>query len=830
MTLGDRRASSSQNGDPLEYVRRGQYWDSAAARLCGPGTVATLRALAELPPGGGIVLVPVARQMPSAGHIAASLLLHVVCHSDRVTVPPARLIVVPDNISTREGYCSLRISASELRRLMDAWRVRAAAAGHSPGDHTEVEKALIRRLRNKHVLPDIETLHLFFPGFRYTTRDDLVSIGSRAHLRTDDHDPAVLFTDSLTVARFSTGQSYPPPDWILLDCRRVGTEPRIDEVEKISRSFPTTRTAWLLPGVGHHLFNKLRGRGAKVCWLETMAELPPRPLTVDGAALNDRVSWKAIAWHDGAADLDHLQALLFDARRLMSSRSPSESWVVFRLLRHSILLLTSLPVRSAYYDAAAVERYGVLTTRELLEELSLRALRLAALDPVLAAIAEEAHAVLAATQARADGNNQRQNALLAAVESGIGSGEGLMLAVHGRTMRTAVESFLAEALRTNLGDLLAVGITIETVHDLSRTLHGQRPRALWTTYSGASDLDFILSLDGTCTMLLLNRLEQSLLACDLVQWGNRADAAQLGTESLGIQSPGTRTAISELAMLARTLRGSATQDATARPPQDWERLFEDDIGSVISQRSPLPPDSPGTLRPAVLVTFLTPGVAAHFPERAILTVLRQGQEKPSEISLDELRAGDRVVFVDKTVGRTLYELMQDQLTQSPTVGAAAQLVGLWHRALAEGYRRTALLPDQLLQRLQGRGSKITTSQTVKNWVRGVVLGPEDLEDVDRFAAVLAIARSDPRILQDIKRSIAGLRNTYRLFAKIVYRTILTAGSGGQLSDAEERLLEEHGLTLRDIAGAVSIETVTRVATQAEPVPAQFIGIRIEQGH
>lgn len=97
-------------------------------------------------------------------------------------------------------------------------------------------------------------------------------------------------------------------------------------------------------------------------------------------------------------------------------------------------------------------------------------------------------------------------------------------------------------------------------------------------------------------------------------------------------------------------------------------------------------------------------------------MIHQAQTEPSEVPVDDLQVGDRVVFIDREIGKTIYELMQEQLTQSPLVGATAHIVSIWHRAVAGAFTRSALTVDQLHKELQRRGSVIKTTQTVRYWL------------------------------------------------------------------------------------------------------------------
>jgi len=639
----------------------------------------------------------------------------------------------------------------------------------------------------------------------------------------------VVFTDCIALAEWPGLALTNCPDYTVVECRGAVGELDAKYFEQLSGAFEQTRLIWILPDLGHPLFNKLYGRGVKVCWYH--AELPA--IAVERApgqsAAQPILRWSPVGWRGDRGDLERLLQLLSDARHEAKLARQSEGWVAVGILKAAILVLTTLPVTRKCYDEAAVEHFRTFTTTEFLSALASKELSIAPALPSLAASLEESHAILSSIVSKLDDSNARADSIVQRVEEGIGNGQGVCLVVRSRPMRAAMESYLTTTLNTDLGDLLATGIRVETRTDVASGSVdlGLRP-ILWTVYSGGPDLDTILRNQARGPTVLLGPIERELLREDLVRWLNRGTVAQQGTEALGLPAQGTATVLQALKNLTGELKSSAPLRTADHLPFDIEELFTDQEAQTKVDRKQPSADVAQATRPAFRVDLEEYGTRAYFPERGLLTVLRSGKAEPVEVTVRELRAGDRIVFVDKAVGRTLYELMQDQLVRSPIVGAAAQVVRLWHRALGEGYRRSSLTFDEVLSHLRQNGSTITSDQTVRSWVRGGVLGPQDLTNVDRIAAILGIAKRDGRIIEEIKRGIAGLRKVHRSFARIVYRSILSLGAGGQLSDADEALLEEHGLQLKDLREAVSIMTVVDVAKTAEQVPVGKVGVQIEE--
>lgn len=755
-----------------------------------------------------------------AGEVAASLILRSVCCTDEVKLPPLQILAVPDRLGARHGYLSFSMPVGDVRQLMNAWRVRARAAGRSPGDLTAVEQALVRRAKLSASTPSTTgNLHLFFPAYRFSDDGELVTVASRDHLRADDSLPALTFVDSPNAALEHLERQGMDPDWVLFDSSLCGQDLRPDEVLSWHDRFPRARHVCLVSGLSHGITDKLRGRGFRVCWLRDST------LATASEAIEQRIKCIGVDTGSESQDLLQLMSLVSDIRRTVTIRDGGPGLAALNALRSAIHVITSLPVDRGYYDAAAVERFTALTTSELLASLREHELRLAVSRPVAAAAIDEALSILSHLAERADGQSERTRVLLERVGAAIANGTGLCIVVRNRTIRSAVESCLNDAFDTNVSDLNAVGVSIETRRDLRPHSFAPSKPFLWTSYAGLPDLDTVIALSPKPVIMLLNQFEHEMLARDLRLWTNRANAAQQGTESLGVSLLGKRRFLEGLSGLATHVRSSRALASDNRVASEILRLFDDVTMSLITAPASAADEPADVMRLALTVSFES-GARSYFPESSVATVLRAKGEEPVEVPVKELKVSDRVVFVDRTIGRTIYELMQEHLSESPLVGAAAQMVGLWHRAIATTQARIGLSPHEIHRCLRAAGSSITTVATVRSWLRGVVLGPQDLQDVDRLAGILGIGQRDPGVIETFKTSIRSLRNVYRQFAKLVYRTILSGGTGRRLSETEQALLEEHGISLLDLRQAIAIETVISIDTSVQPRPASLIGQRI----
>jgi hypothetical protein len=714
------------------------------------------------------------------------------------------------------------MASFDVRRLMDAWRLRAVGCGQSPGDLTKVEQSLIRRAKRRtdasKVPPVLENLHLFFPAYRFADVDSLVTVASRDHLRADDALPAVAFVDSVEPYGETLKSWGMDPEWVIFDAANAGRSLDADEIQKWHERFPRARQICLINGLAHHLIDRLRGDGFGLCWLGEADE------EFESSELRRQVGLQEVKLGCDPEDLRTLLALASAARRDAAAGDGPPEWGAFNTLCAAIHVITSLPVERSYYDAAAIARFTVPTTEELLDSLGRCEVRLGMSHPAFAADLDEARSILSHMASASDVDGDRKKQLFAAVDEAVQSDSDLCIVVRNKTVRAAVEACLTESLQTDLSDLNAIGIRIEARRDLRSARLAAGMSILWTSYSGFQDLDAILASTKRSVTLLLNQFENELFSRDLRAWTHRADAIQQGTEALGVALPRRKRLISEVSEMSRKVHLSATAPALGRDAAaEIYRLF-DETAATWTTRTSSPEVRGDIMRRARSVVF-EDGSTSYLPEEAVVTVVRAGADEPMDISVGELLPGDRVVFIEQAIGRTIYELMQDALRQSPLVGAAAQMVGLWHRAVSAAAARAKLPAHAIQHALRSRGSSITTDQTVRMWLRGAVLGPRDIDDIDRLASVLGIAQRERSVLEEIKSSIRSLRNVYRQFAKVVYRTILIGGTGRRLSESEQALIDEHGISLSDLRSAVTMETIVRVASETELRPADEIGRR-----
>ena len=103
-----------------------------------------------------------------------------------------------------------------------------------------------------------------------------------------------------------------------------------------------------------------------------------------------------------------------------------------------------------------------------------------------------------------------------------------------------------------------------------------------------------------------------------------------------------------------------------------------------------------------------------------------------------LRVGDRILVIHGQKRQSLYDLVVSRVHNHPAMEIHLALISKWHEELAEAFRarqRTGWAAEDVLTGIRKQGSSITSTQTIRLWVSGQVLAPEDPRDLLRLAKV-----------------------------------------------------------------------------------------------
>jgi hypothetical protein len=186
-----------------------------------------------------------------------------------------------------------------------------------------------------------------------------------------------------------------------------------------------------------------------------------------------------------------------------------------------------------------------------------------------------------------------------------------------------------------------------------------------------------------------------------------------------------------------------------------------------------------------------------------------------------IKPGDRLILFDGDGRKDLLAKVIEVAVEVPALAVAAGWVAHWRRVLVDAYRHFGSYPA-FAAALAAQGCRVQT-QTVRLWVVGATIGPDDDEDVCRVGIVMndQVLRDNH---QEVCRGIRSLRGAHirlgqRLAAMAV--SVGSAAAAGRL-DADEVVDERSGLTVADFRESVGVVAVASVEP-AGSVPYLLIG-------
>jgi hypothetical protein len=186
-----------------------------------------------------------------------------------------------------------------------------------------------------------------------------------------------------------------------------------------------------------------------------------------------------------------------------------------------------------------------------------------------------------------------------------------------------------------------------------------------------------------------------------------------------------------------------------------------------------------------------------------------------------LKPNDRVIAIPEQRRQSLYDLILSRVHGHPTIELHLALIRRWQQDLELAYRRRWLHGvrdlDELLRQMQCRGSQLTHPMTLRGWLSGNILCPEDPEDLRRLAEVLEmsfVVSHHQRIYQAAKR----LRGLHRVLARRLNSWLEEQASGSVKAKDDDVLDAELGITFGDFHNSLLILRVQEV----QPIMGLFL--------
>ncbi|MDI3461492.1 MAG: hypothetical protein OJF50_000313 [Nitrospira sp.] len=188
-----------------------------------------------------------------------------------------------------------------------------------------------------------------------------------------------------------------------------------------------------------------------------------------------------------------------------------------------------------------------------------------------------------------------------------------------------------------------------------------------------------------------------------------------------------------------------------------------------------------------------------------------------------LEPGHRLIIINPQARESIAHRILTSKKEVETDQSAGQMIKQWQDALCEGIKRSGLTHREVLQRIQGLGSRRVTPLVVGQWAKGDVLGPLDAQDILRIGQVV---QSD-WLMQNWQRvgfALLIVRSGHRLLGRQITRIIQKAAVGDyELGRKDEQFLAQLGITMGELQDAVDLLTVEAVSREKKLVPIDQLG-------
>ena len=193
------------------------------------------------------------------------------------------------------------------------------------------------------------------------------------------------------------------------------------------------------------------------------------------------------------------------------------------------------------------------------------------------------------------------------------------------------------------------------------------------------------------------------------------------------------------------------------------------------------------------------------------------------VAAKALAPGDVVALVDATARRDLFDSVIDVLSELPKYAPLGLLICFWHDR-ARGARDRGYAHREILARMRSGAdpTRITTEQAIGQWIRGDSEGPEDPDDVRRFAEAVR-----DRELADRAAAVGQALRTSRILHRAVGRWLSAQITGAQLRRDDALIDPELGVHVADLLEAVSVHEVADVGAELVAAPAGAVGVLLD---
>lgn len=271
--------------------------------------------------------------------------------------------------------------------------------------------------------------------------------------------------------------------------------------------------------------------------------------------------------------------------------------------------------------------------------------------------------------------------------------------------------------------------------------------------------------------------------------------------------------------------------------EEISRLLAEDMEGVEEveheNHSPIDRGEAGTsehdwIDEAVEVQFHDGNRALFAPDETINVIYRGAEgDEVRESYVRALQRGDRVLFIHGQRRQSLYSLVISRVHRHPSIELHLALVRRWQEDSAAAFRswqqREHKTTEDLLIAIRRKGSQLESPLTLRMWLRGDTLAPQDPEDLRRLAEILELKFVGEYYVR-ISRAASRLRGLHRGLANRLNRWIKDQAAGESPAQLSGIFDEELGLSLQDFRDSLVLLRVEFI----KPLPGPFL--RTTLGH
>lgn len=235
---------------------------------------------------------------------------------------------------------------------------------------------------------------------------------------------------------------------------------------------------------------------------------------------------------------------------------------------------------------------------------------------------------------------------------------------------------------------------------------------------------------------------------------------------------------------------------------------------------------------ALEIRFTGGRIIRFEPDTQVNVVVRNGGSTGVDRRfVRSVDAGDRLLLIHGQRRQNLYDLVISRVHRNPSVELRTALVKRWQEDFAVAYQRWKRYGernlDQLLVLMGERGSELNNSLTLRHWLWGNTLCPQDKEDLRRLAEILdmAFVKEHYKRVHEAARYLRGLHIG---LSNRMNRWLEQQVSGTAQQDDNELIDRELGLSFGDFRSSLQVLIVERTHLVQGPFLRTTLG-RIGDG-